>query len=263
MSGGPAVKTVAPGEERPHRPTDDPTWIEAYLFDLVHGSGDLGVSIELLSWPQAGRVAFHVSVVERTERLISLVDPDVPAPRPPSLELRAPGLWADVGIQTPREHVTVDLEAFAVALDDPNEVFAGAYGHRTALGSELEWETAAEPVVTRPLTAASGAYEIPCIVHGELLLADRTIEIDGWGWRSHRWGSPAAADRAATRGRTAEGEWLLTDTSAETPAGSVHDEALEVIGHAPVPDPSFSRPLRQRLVRSVDGTLAWLRHLDR
>lgn len=252
------MSVVGPGEERPHQPTADPTWVEAHLFDLVHGDGDLGVSIELLMWPQAGRAAFHVSVVERSAPLISLVDAEIPAPPVPSLELRAPGLWADVAIQTPLEHATVDLEAFAVALDDPAEVFAGAYGHRTAVGSELEWEMATDPVVTRPVSATEGAYEIPCVVHGELLLADRTIEIDGWGWRSHRWGSPSATDRAAERGRRSDGSWLLSETASD----AVRDRTIDVIGDAPVPDPSLDRPLRQRLVRSGDGTIAWLRHLE-
>ncbi|HKY14522.1 MAG TPA: hypothetical protein VJM33_06320, partial [Microthrixaceae bacterium] len=31
-------------------------------------------------------------------------------------------------------------------------------------------------------------YEIPCRVHGEILVGDRRIEVDGWGQRDHSWG---------------------------------------------------------------------------
>lgn len=241
----------ASADERPHAPTDDPTWVEAYLFDVVHDDGAIGVSVELLLRPQVGRAALHVSIVQPDAPLISLVDAAALAPKPPSLEVRAPGLWTDVGIQTPLEHVTVDIEAFAVSLDDPDEVFAGAYGIRTAVGSELEWETAGE-IVAGP---AADSYEVPCIVHGELLIDDRTIEIDGWGWRSHRWGPARADDRSGFRGRAADGRWLL---------GAEPDASIStVIGRAPVPDPFLDRPLRQALVRSTAGDIGWSRRLDR
>lgn len=237
-------------DERPHEPTSDPDWVESWLFDVVHHDGALAMSIEYLQWPQHGRVAFHASVVRLEEPLISLVELEAEAPKAPSLEVRAPGLWTDVGIQTAGDHMTVDIEAFAVALDDPIEVFANAYGDRTALGCELEWETAASPS-----TSSDGFYELPCIVHGELLLADQVIEIDGWGWRSHRWGRPALGDRTRIRGRSSNGEWFSSsDTDREL--------TMQVLGQAPVPDPSTNARLLQHFVSNEAGDRAWVRRVE-
>jgi len=218
---------------------------------VVQNDGSLGVSIEFLLWPQRGRVAFHTSVVGLGRNLISLVELEAKAPRPPSLEVRAPGLWTDIGIQTPLDHVTVDIEAFAVELDDPDDVFRGAFGTRTPVGSELEWETASTPV-----SGLSGhSYEIPCTVHGELLVGDDVIEIDGWGWRSHRWGVPSRSDRMRFRGRSSNGSWLR-DTSDE------RELTMQVVGAAPVPDPTVDGQLQQYLCRNDAGDLAWIRRVD-
>jgi hypothetical protein len=209
------------------------------------------MSIEFLLWPQFSRVAFHASVVQPERPLISLVELEASAPRAPSLEVRAPGLWTDIGIQTALDHMTVDIEAFAVELDDPNEVFAGAYGIRTALGCELEWETAAE---VQPGVSAS-SYEIPCIVHGELLLDERTIEIDGWGWRSHRWGIPGPLDRSRVRGKSADGHWLCEQ-------GQDRELMMQVVSAAPCPEPALDARLQQYFARSDQGDLAWVRWVD-
>jgi len=246
--------TIGLADERPHTPSDQDEWVEAWLFDAVHHDGSLAVSIEYLQWPQHGRVAFHASVIRPGMPLISLVELEAVAPKAPSLEVRAPGLWTDVGIQTAGDHMTVDIEAFAVALDDPDDVFAGAYGDRTALGCELEWETAALGVRHPPLHADAGAYELPCIVHGELLIDELTIDVDGWGWRSHRWGAPRPGDRSRIRGRTTHGEWFTTDDEER-------ELTMQVVGRAPVPEPSLDSRLLQFFARSVAG-VAWCRRVE-
>ncbi len=243
--------TVDPLDERPHEPTADPRWVEAWLFDVVQQDGSLAMSIECLLWPQFNRVAFHASVVQRGRPLISLVELEASAPKPPSLEVRASGLWTDIGIQTALDHMTVDIEAFAVELDDPNEVFAGGYGIRTALGCELEWETAAE---VQPGVSAS-SYEIPCIVHGELLLDEKSIEIDGWGWRSHRWGTPGPGDRSRVRGKSADGNWFRDQ-------GEERELMMQIVGTAPSPEPALDARLQQYFAHNDQGDLAWVRRVD-
>ena len=217
----------------------------------MQSDGSIALSIEYLQWPQHQRVAFHASVVRVAHPLISLVELEATAPKAPSLEVRAPGLWTDLGIQTAGEHMTVDIEAFAVALDEPADVFAGAYGQRTAVGCELEWETAAPPIVR----SIGNGYDVPCVVHGELLLDEATIDIDGWGWRSHRWGRPHADDRSRIRGRTAAGEWFTShDTEREL--------AMTIVGEAPAPDPALDARLLQYFTEGDDGERAWVRRVE-
>ena len=245
---------IAPRDEGRHPPANDSNWVEVWQFDAVQADGSIALAIEFMLWPQHKRVAFHASVIRAGEPLISLVELEAPAPKHPSLEVRAPGLWTEVGIQTPLEHMTVDIEAFAVALDEAGDVFAGAYGIRTALGCELEWETA-EQTGEAPSGAGARSYALPCIVHGELLIDEQTIEIDGWGWRTHRWGSPSASDRAPMLGRTGDGTWICEPNE---------DRALtmEVAGVAPVPDPSLDAQLWQYYAQNESGDRAWIRRLQ-
>ena len=215
---------------------------------MVHHDGSYAMSIELLLWPQHKRVAYIVSLVRPEQDLISFVELDAPAPRSPSLHVQAPGLWSDIGIQTPLDHVTVDIEALAVALEDPDDVFRGGYGVRTALGCKLEWETAGRI----QLGTSPSSYEVPCIARGELLVENETVHIDGWGWRSHRWGRPLASDRSALRGRTVNGEWFndLDEDRAAT---------MRVLGTAPAPAPELGTQLTQFFAANDAGDMAWIR----
>lgn len=235
-----------------HQPGDDPEWSEAWLFDVVQPKDGLGASFGLTVHPNRSEVSFHASVVGKDRELVSLVEPAAPMPAAPSLEVRAPALWTEIGFQTPMVHVTVDLEAFAVALSDPNEVFRGAYGTRLALGCELEWEMDGD------LEPGNNecSYELPCRVTGELLIAHETIEIDGWGWRSHRWGAERTTDYVALRGRRADHTWWK---QAAHPL-----EDLQTVGRAPVPSSVAGRQARldQRLVTRSDGALAWVRSIS-
>lgn len=241
----------AASDERGHDAAGDETWADAWLFDVVDHQASLALSIEFVLWPVTKRVAFHASLLREGQSLISLVDLEAPAPKTPSLEVRAPGLWTDIGIQTALEHLTVDIEAFAVELEDPADVFAGAYGIRTALGCELEWETDADIVAD-----AARSYQVPCVVHGELLIDELTVEVDGWGWRSHQWGPVAEHQRMGARGRSSDGEWWL-DQAGE------RELTMRALGEAPVPDPyDGDVSLRQYWAASDEGATAWIRRSE-
>jgi hypothetical protein len=95
-------------------------------------------------------------------------------------------LWADHNVETPFEHFSVGLEAFGVGYDDPADVYRSAYGERTPLGFDLEWETAGR-VFRYPDWLSR--YEIPCRVHGEILVGTEQIDFDGVGQRDHSWGN--------------------------------------------------------------------------
>ena len=80
--------------------------------------------------------------------------------------------------------MSLGCEAFAVSVDDPAEVYGDLRGDRVPFGFDLEWETdgGVYPWI------GSTRYEVPCTVHGEILVGDETIDFDGIGQRDHSWG---------------------------------------------------------------------------
>ena len=242
-----------PVDERRHLAPPDPAWLESWSLDFLHGNADLAGSFELVLAPAANVAAFHAAVVGRERNLVSLAETAAAIPAAPGLELRAPGLWAEIGIQTPFEHVTVDIEAFAVELDDPDDVFGRAYGRRVALGSDLEWERAAD---VTDLSHGGGldGYAVPNRVHGELLVGTDAYEIDGWGWRSHRWGLSIDNSSGIVRGRGPGEAWWHEPFADGTEGVLV---ARAPIAHRIGPHVAA---LEQRLVAGADGDrLGWAR----
>ena len=68
----------------------------------------------------------------------------------------------------------------------PRPITEGAV-NRVPFGFELDFFTDRAGVsVAAPLPAR---YEIPCRVHGAVLVGDERIEVDGWGQRDHSWGA--------------------------------------------------------------------------
>ncbi len=236
-------------DEHRHDSSDHPAWDESWLFDVVHEPLRLGATFELVLRPHARRAGVRVGVVGVERKLVTLAEEQAALPGGAGLEVRSSGLWIDVGIQTPMDHVTIDLEAFAVELDDEDDVFRGGYGHRIPLGCELEWERAERLEVGSNLES----YALPCHVHGELLIGDESIEIDGWGWRSHRWGIPDAHEVSALRGRHKDGSWFI---DRDHVIGE-HD----IIGSAPIETSLGDDLVRrdQRLVTTPAGDIAWQR----
>jgi hypothetical protein len=175
-----------PDDERNHEPNDDPLWSESYYMDFVGHDGNLGGYVRIGKYPNLGVVWYWACVVGPDRPLVTVIDHTVPLPSTLlSLELRHDGLWADHHVETPFEHFSLGLEAFGVALDDPAQVYGDALGERTPLGFDLEWETDGR-VFRYP--QGMDRYEIPCRVHGEILVGDETIAFDGNGQRDHSWG---------------------------------------------------------------------------
>ena len=99
--------------------------------------------------------------------------------------MRAEGLWADHTVEMPFDHMSLGCEAFALGVDDAAEVYAGdARGDRVPFGLDLEWETDGGAYGTPGTTR----YEVPCRVHGEILVGDEVIALDAIGQRDHSWG---------------------------------------------------------------------------
>jgi hypothetical protein len=175
--------TVSTRDEGRHEPGPERLWNESWYFDFTTHDGSLGGWVRLGLYPNLGVAWYHAFLVGPGRPTIAVVDHEVPVPRS-TLEIRTHGLWADHMCETAVEHWTVANETHAIALDDPADLYGKALGTPTPLAVDLEWETDGEaypyPGVTR--------YEIPCTVHGEILLGDETIAFDGHGQRDHSWG---------------------------------------------------------------------------
>lgn len=193
------------GQERRQAPGDDPRWAETWHFDLATPDARLGAFVRVVLLPHRRTCWYWAWVVGEGRPPVMVVDPEVPLPPGRTLELRTEGLWADHTVEVPFDHVTLGCEAFALRLDDPRDALApDPVGDRVPFGLDLEWDTAG-PVRSLPPADAAAAgdpadpgtsaaagmtgYEIPCQVHGEVLVADEHLVIDqATGTRHHTWG---------------------------------------------------------------------------
>ena len=179
--------------QQPPGPESD--WEESWWFDFAadgpDGGGQVGGFARLGLWPNQGRAWFWAGLVGAGRRYLLVRDEDVPLPRPGRTDVRAAGLWSSFECETPFDHWTIGLEAFAIALDDPDQAWGDERGDQVGLGFDLEWEA------TSDATPEADGYRQACRVSGEILTGrDERFMIDGGGGRSHRWG-PAALPGAA------------------------------------------------------------------
>lgn len=161
---------------------------------------------------------------------VLVTDHSVPPPTGGGLEVRASGLWAEVVVEEEpasggrpvdegpvRGHVGVGLEAFGVALGDPDDAWRGGPDHqfrgdRVPVGLDLGGEAVADPVI------GWWGIGVPCRVAGEVLVADRAIDVDGWGW----WViGPAGPPTDLVMARESDGGWVVADGgwSVDVPVG--------------------------------------------
>jgi hypothetical protein len=95
--------------------------------------------------------------------LVALRDDELPRHR--GLDVRTDGLWASLTCETPDEHWSVGMEAFAVGYDDPAGALGDERGDIVALGLDLEWERTGD------------LWQ----VHGDVLVGDARIALDTYG----------------------------------------------------------------------------------
>ena len=177
-------------------------WSDSYRLLLAaarHGP-PVVVATEISFHPSLGRAVFRAVVFD--EGPLVIVDSDGAIPIR-GWEVRSSGLWVDQNCETPLDHWSFNLEAFALAIDQPDELLGRGLGDRVPLGWELEFE-ASEPALHgddggvrgrgrgqghgNELRAEAGAYHQLGVAHGLVLIGDREIELEGRAWRSHRWG---------------------------------------------------------------------------
>lgn len=254
-------RSPAARDERPHPLEGRGAW-EVWSFDLIDAGRALGfhLALELAD----GRAVVRGALLGEGRPLVSLVVEDLPAPRV-GLEVRGPGIWAAPECETPLEHWSMGLEAFALTLDDPWDALGVARGDRTPVGADLEWEAAAAPV---PLTGAGAGYEVPALAHGELLVGAERLLVDGAGTWAHRWGGASgvgwsryraaglASRPASTQGRPIR----VADLRGGLPDVTVEGRTLggPVVGVAPAP--TARGPVVRALLRpdGPAGSWGWL-----
>lgn len=176
-----------PSDELRHPPDDNPLWNESYYLDWFDREGSIGGYVRVGFYPNLGVVWYWACLVGCDRPLVTVVSHEVALPAgAQSLELRADGIWADHNVETPLQHMTCNLEAFGLEVDDPADMYHDPRGRRVPFGFELDWETDRAAYLWPPITPR---YEIPCRVHGRVMVGAEEIEVDGWGQRDHSWGA--------------------------------------------------------------------------
>lgn len=209
-----------PADEARHTPdVDEPLWNESYYLDWFAEDLSVGGYARIGFYPNLGRVWYWACLVGPDRPLVTVIDHDVPLPSSPtSLDLRHEGLWADHAIETPNEHMSINLESFGLRLDDPADTYGSLRGERVPFGFELDFHTDRAAYLWPPVTPR---YEIPCRVEGFVLVGEERIDVDGWGQRDHSWG--AARDWWSTQWSWTAGR--LEDGTRWHSAGGFFPEA--------------------------------------
>jgi hypothetical protein len=176
---------ITPADEGRHEAGPEELWGESWYFDFFDEEGSVAGWVRLGLYPNLTVAWYHAFVVGPSRQIVAVSDLEVPMPAAPGLEIRTHGLWADHTCETPLDHWSVGNEAFGLGVDEPVALYADVpVGDQVPLGIDLEWETEGTPYYY----GATTRYEIPCSVHGEVLVGDERLQIDFHGQRDHSWG---------------------------------------------------------------------------
>ena len=249
--------------ERAHQPGPERWWAESWGFTFAlpdaelprsvggRRTGWLGGFVEFTLLPRQRRAWFCAGIVGEGRPYVLCRDHDLDAPADANVfEVRGGGLWSHAICETPGEHWTVAMEAFALGFDDPFDAWGNELGERVGLAFDLEWEGSAQHVVSESSAdPGSGRYATPCEVNGVLQLGDDEWEVAGLGARSHRWGIAVAADLARWRCDPLRGE-------TKGPEPDRHSVAVAPIRTELADDPDANVAAPARMRRTLDR-LTW------
>lgn len=174
---------VQAGDERPHEPSDQPGWQEAWDFTFAAPDLSLAGYLRLAIVPAERAAWCWAAVVGLDQPVVAVRHHELAPPSGWPHAVRGEGLWCGVFCETPMEHWTVGLEAFGVRFDDLADAWGSERGDLVPLGFDLEWED----VAGGPTMDVGGGYRRWCAVHGEVLLGADALAIDAAGWRAHTW----------------------------------------------------------------------------
>ena len=169
-------------DEMRHTSDGQPGWREEWAFWFWSADGLTGGYTGLTV--VGGGTWYWAALTRPGQPLLHVCDLGGPTLRPgsSSLLLKAEGLWADHDCEMPFEQWTVTNECYAVALDDPDEVFARAYGVPTPIAFDLEW------YATDTVHEVAGGYGQVGAVHAVIELPGGLMHGEFLGYRTHRWG---------------------------------------------------------------------------
>ncbi len=176
-------------DERRHRSGPSQWWGETWGFEVHDDAVGVAAFVQLTVHPRR-RSCWFVSAVRRPgEPYVLCRELELGPPADP-LEIRGPALWAHFICETPFDHWTVAMEAYAVGLESPEQAWYGERGTRVGLAFDLEWESTQTPIIERSANESGdvSGYTLDCVVHGDLQVGDDRLNIAGVGARSHQWG---------------------------------------------------------------------------
>ena len=156
------------------RPSDD----DVDIIDVEFVATDLSLAglLRLDLRRAAGATRFLASILRPGVDPVTVFDHDLPlASR--ALEFRSSGVWVEFCCEEPLDHWTVGLEAFGLAIPEGELVTPESFGDRVPLGLDLDLDTAAAP------DGDARSFSIDIRVHGEVLIADQSYEIEATGTR--------------------------------------------------------------------------------
>ncbi len=208
-------------DERRHRAGTDEWWGETWGFDFVDTRADLAAFVRFVVHPNRKSCWFWAGAIHRDQPVILCRDLSVPMPPQPAvLEIRSSALWSHAICETPFEHWTVAMEAYAVSLEDPADAYRGELGDRVGLAFDLEWE-GTERTASTDNTAAG--YTCETSVTGDLQLDEVTIAVTAAGTRDHWWGVLEPDWFVEQMGQVNEGDrwigWMLDEIPSHRELG--------------------------------------------
>lgn len=225
-------------EERRQASDGRSGWVEVWDQWFVVEGERRGGYVRLELRPHENRAIYWAALIGFDRPLVSVLVDDLPLPSG-RLEIRGPGIWTETTVLEPFTHLTTDLEAFGVSIEPPTDVWSGAYGMRTAVGLEIDFDTAGPPGPS-PRPELDG-YRLVGRMHGEVLLDEQKWKVEALGVRDHWWGVPQQdalwrgwVGRDGSSVNSDHGRLVIDvdDILAGLPIGPVLD-GIEVIGWAP------------------------------
>jgi hypothetical protein len=129
-------------------------------------------------------VSYFAALVRVGEPLLHVSDLGGPPLRSVDhLIVKSEGLWAEHICEDPFTQWTIANETYAVALDDPDDVFGRPYGTPTPIAFDLEW------YATGDATSVLAGYQQTGTVEASIEVPGGPITGEFMAIRSHRWGN--------------------------------------------------------------------------